>query len=334
MRNRFRLLLILIAIGVGVSTAEAEPLPIRVGYTSLTASHTPLWMAKESDIFERHGVQSNPIYMAATIAFRAMLAGETDFTVGAGLSPIQARLAGADPLTLLTYISRFPFSIMARPPILQPGDLRGKRLGVSRFGAPSDFGARIALKQWGLMLIKDVAMIQLGGNPEAFAALKAGLVQAALLGPPFSTQAKREGMLELLDFKQSDIEFPAIVLNSTARYVSAHDEATRRLVRALVEAIWAFKANREAALRTLEKYTRLTDRNILEDTYESTRKLVRLVPRTTDVAVRNVLEALADQNPRAGGANPQDFYTNRFIDELEQTGFMRELAARYPGALR
>jgi hypothetical protein len=78
----------------------------------------------------------------------------------------------------------------------------------------------------------------------------------------------------------------------------------------------------------------LTNRNILEETYQSTRKLVRLVPRTTDAAVRNVLEALRDQNPRAAGANPRDFYTNRFIDELEQTGFLRELAARYPAALR
>ena len=111
-------------------------------------------------------------------------------------------------------------------------------------------------------------------------------------------------------------------------------EATRRVVRALVEGIWAFKGNREATLRAIEKYTRLTDRNLLEETYQSNRKVVRLVPRTTEAAVRNVLEALADQNPRARGANPKDFYTNRFIDELEQTGFMRELAARYPEALR
>ena len=113
-----------------------------------------------------------------------------------------------------------------------------------------------------------------------------------------------------------------------------HDEATRRVVRALVEGIWAFKGNREATLRAIQKYTRLTDRNLLEETYQSNRKVVRLAPRTTEAAVRNVLEALADQNPKARGANPQDFYTNRFIDELEQAGFMRELAARYPDALR
>ena len=164
-------------------------------------------------------------------------------------------------------------------------------------------------------------------------ALKGGSVQAAVLPPPFSTEAMRQGMVQLIDFNQSDIEFIGVGLTSTARFLSTHDEATRRVVRALVEGIWAFKGNREATLRAIEKYTRLKDRNLLEETYQSNRKVIRLAPRTTEAAVRNVLEALADQNPKARGANPQDFYTNRFIDELEHTGFMRELAARYPDAL-
>jgi ABC-type nitrate/sulfonate/bicarbonate transport system substrate-binding protein len=174
----------------------------------------------------------------------------------------------------------------------------------------------------------------MGGLPESLVALKGGSVQAAVLPPPFSTEAKRAGMVELFDFNQSDIEFTGVGLTATARYVSTRDEATRRVVRALVEGIWAFKANREAALRAIGKYTRSTDRDLLEETYQTNRKVIRLNARTTEAAVRNVLEAVADQTPRARGANPQDFYTNRFIDELEQAGFMRELAARYPGALR
>jgi ABC-type nitrate/sulfonate/bicarbonate transport system substrate-binding protein len=165
-------LLFLLAIGAGLNTAEAQPLPVRVGYSALAGSFTPLWMAKELGLFERHGVQSSLIYMAATIASQAMLAGETDFMVGANIPPVQARLGGADSLILVTYISGFTFSIMARPPIQQPGDLRGKRIGVTRFGAANDFGARIALKRWGLVPLKDVTIIQLGGLPEAFAALK------------------------------------------------------------------------------------------------------------------------------------------------------------------
>jgi ABC-type nitrate/sulfonate/bicarbonate transport system substrate-binding protein len=328
------LLLFLLAIGGGLNTAETQPLPVRVGYTALSGGFSPIWIAKELDLFERHGVQSTPIYMAATLAYQAMLAGETDFTVGTGIAPAQARLGGADPIILLTYIIGFNFSVIARPPVQQPGDLRGKRVGVNRFGAGTDFGARIALKRWGLVPVKDVTIIQLGGYPEAFVALKGDSVQAAVLAPPFSTEAKRLGMVELIDFNQSDIDFTGVGLSSTGRYVSARGEATRRVVRALVEGIWAFRGNREATLRAIGKYTRMTDRSLLEETYQSNRKVIRLVPRTTESGVRNVLDALADQNPKARTANPQDFYTNRFIDDLEQTGFMRELAARYPEALR
>jgi sulfonate transport system substrate-binding protein len=334
MKKGFGPLLIVLAIGGGPSIAAAQPLSIRVGYTALAGSFSPLWMAKELDLFERHGIQSSPVYMASTLAYQAMLAGETDFTVGASIPTVQARLGGADALILVTYISGFTFSVIARPPVQQPGDLRGKRIGVTRFGAPTDFGARIALKRWGLVPVKDVTIIQMGGLPESLVALKGGSVQAAVLPPPFSTEAKRAGMIELFDFNQSDIEFTGVGLTATARYASARDEATRRVVRALVEGIWAFKANREAALRTIAKYTRSTDRNLLEETYQTNRKVIRLNARTTEAAVRNVLEALADQTPRARGANPQDFYTNRFIDELEETGFMRELGARYPDALR
>ena len=334
MKKTFTVLLAAITIASGLNRAEAQPLPVRIGYTALAGSFTPLWIAKELDLFERQGIQSRPIYMASTLAYQAMLAGETDFTVGASIPAVQARVGGADPIILVTYISGFTFSVIARPPIQQPGDLKGKRLGVTRFGAPTDFGGRLALKQWGLVPVKDVTIIQLGGLPESFLALKGDSVQAAVLPPPFSTEAKRLGMVELLDFNQSDIEFTGVGLACTARYMSARSDATRRVVRALVEGIWAFKGNREAALRAIGKYTRSTDPKLLEETYQTNRKVIRLDPRTTDGAVRNVLEALADQNPKARNANPQNFYTNRFVDELEQTGFMRELAAHYPDALR
>src|SRR5215510_12216215 len=106
-------LVFLLAMGGGFNTAEAQPLPARVGYTALAGSFTPLWMAKELDLFERQGIQCSPIYMASTIAWQAMLAGETDFTVGAPVPAVQARVGGADPLIVVTYISGFTFSVMA-----------------------------------------------------------------------------------------------------------------------------------------------------------------------------------------------------------------------------
>src|SRR5262245_55661415 len=86
------LLLFLLTIGGGLNTVEAQSMPVRVGYAALSAAFSPVWMAKELDLFERQGIQSTPIYMAATIAYQVMLAGETDFTVGTGIAPVRARL--------------------------------------------------------------------------------------------------------------------------------------------------------------------------------------------------------------------------------------------------
>src|SRR5262245_65402383 len=128
------LLLFLLAIGGGLNTAEAQPLPVRVGYSALSASFSPVWMSKELDLFERQGLQSTPIYMAATIAWSAMLSGETAFTVGTGIATVQARLGGTDPLVLVTYMSGFGSSVIARQTIDQPADLRGYEIELKRYG--------------------------------------------------------------------------------------------------------------------------------------------------------------------------------------------------------
>ncbi|MBI3076229.1 MAG: ABC transporter substrate-binding protein [Deltaproteobacteria bacterium] len=295
--------------------AGAQPLPVRFSYSAPSGSNSPAWMAKELGLFERHGLRLSMIYIGGgTRPVSVMLAGETDFTTVTGPPAVLARLSGSDTTILATFINGLTTSIVARPEIRQPSDLRGKRMGITRFGVIGDFATRIALKRWGLVPFKDVGIIQMGGLPEVFAALRVGSVQAAAFSPPLSMEAKRLGMVELLDFSGSDIEFANTGLVSTARYVNAHGEATRRVVRAIVEGIWALKANREAAIRAIEKYTRVTDRKVLEETYQIYRKDLQRVPRTTDGAIR--------------------FYNPRFIDELDQVGFFRGLAERYPEALR
>src|SRR5262245_63978313 len=123
--NKSLLLLFLLTIDGRLTTSEAQSAPVRLGYAALSAGYSPLWMAKELDLFERREIQSTPIYMASTIAYQAMLAGETQFTVGTGIAPVQARLGGADPIIVVNYISGFNFSFIARPTIHQPVDLRG-----------------------------------------------------------------------------------------------------------------------------------------------------------------------------------------------------------------
>jgi NitT/TauT family transport system substrate-binding protein len=335
MKNRVEFFAIVLAFCMSATVASAQPIPVKLSYSAPSGSNSPPWMAKELGLFDRHGLQVSMIYIGGgTRPVSVVLAGETDFTIVTGPPSVLAKLSGGDTVILATFINGLTVSIVARPEITKPSDLKGKNMAVSRFGVIGDFATRIALKRWGLTPFKDVGIIQMGGLPEAFAALKAGAVQAAAFTPPLSTDAKRQGMVELLDLSSSDIEFANTGLVTTARYASQHPEATRRVVRAIVEGIWAFKANREAAIRAVQKYTRVADRSVLEETYGIFRKDLRNIPRTTDGAIRRVLEGFVDDDPRARTAKPADFYNTRFIDELEQTGFTKELASRYPDAVR
>ena len=335
MGRKFGFLASVFALCLCAAAAQAQPIAVRLSYSAPSGSNSPAWLAKELGLFDRHGLQVSMIYIGGgTRPVSVMLAGETEFTIVTGPPSVLAKLSGGETVILATFINGLTTSILARPEIRQPSDLRGKLMGISRFGVIGDFATRIALRRWGLTPFKDVTIIQMGGLPEVFAALKSGAVHAAAFSPPLSTEAKRQGMVELLDFSGGDIEFANTGLVSTSRYVSQHADAARRVVRAIVEGIWAFKGNRETAVRAIEKYTRVADRNVLEETYRIYRRDLKSAPRTTDGAVRRVLEGFMDDDPRARTANPADFYNTRFIDEMEQTGFMKELAARYPDALR
>jgi NitT/TauT family transport system substrate-binding protein len=219
-------------------------------------------------------------------------------------------------------------SFVAHPSIRQPRDLQRKRIGITRFGAATDYAAKLALKSWGLTA-KDVEIVQTGGIGEAYAALKAGLIQATVFSPPLSTQAIRSGMVELLDFSRSEIQFVNNSLVSTTKYVRQKPEATRDVLRALIEGVWAFKADRERGIKVLEKYSRVQDRRVLEDTYEFYSRILLDVPTTTEAGLSNILETLSESQPKARTAAAKDFFISTFTKELENTGFFKQLATRY-----
>ena len=264
---------------------------------------------------------------------QVMLAGDTDFTMVVGPPAVLARLNGSDSTILGTFVNKLTMSFVSQPSIRVPKELQGKRVGITRFGAATDYAAKLALKSWGLTA-RDVEIIQTGGIAEAYAALKSGLIQATVFSPPFSTQAIRSGMVELLDFSKSDIEFVNNSLVSTAKYVKQRPEATRDVLRALIEGIWAFKADRDRGIKVLEKYTRAQDRRVLEDTYEFYSSALMDIPMTTEAGLSNILETLSESHPKARMAIPKDFFMPTFIKDLEASGFFKDLGGKYRRSAR
>jgi NitT/TauT family transport system substrate-binding protein len=286
-------------------------------------------MAKELGLFEKHNLTGSIIYIGGgTLPMQVMLAGDTDFTMVVGPPAVLARLNGADSVILATFVDKLTMSFVSHPSLRQPRELKGKRIGITRFGAATDFAAKLALKTWGLTA-RDVEIVQTGGTGEAYAALKSGLIQATVFSPPLSTQAIRSGMIELLDFSKSNIEFVNNSLVSTVKYIQQKPEVTQNVLRALIEGIWAFKADRAQGIKVLETYTRVHDRRVLDDTYEFYSTVLLDVPMTNEAGLSNIFETLSETQPKARMAVPKDFFNPTFIKELEASGFFKQLSIQY-----
>ena len=155
---------------------------LRMAFTSLSGSMIPPWMARSAGIFAKHGLDVEVIATPSGVeGMNALIAGEVQFLQIAGSTTASAALGGADVMIIGTTIDTLVQHLMARPEIEKPEQLKGKSLGISRFGTSIDTGARIAVRHFGLVPEKDVAIVQIGSIESIVAALQGNRVQAGIL---------------------------------------------------------------------------------------------------------------------------------------------------------
>ncbi len=181
-----------LAIFVSVMTPTsllARSLP--VAYAAISGSHTAIWVAKEAGYFDKQGIATDLIYLGGGQATKVLVSGSVPFISISGSAPITAAVQGADVTMLACVLNTFIFSLMSKPEINKPESLRGKKVGVSRFGAATDFVLRYAIRQWNLDAAKDLTVLQMGGVPTILAAIQAGTIDSGVLAQPTTLQAKR-----------------------------------------------------------------------------------------------------------------------------------------------
>jgi NitT/TauT family transport system substrate-binding protein len=226
--------------------AAAERL--RVAHSTLTATNSVLWVARDRGIFPRHGLDVSLIYVAGVRSMQALLAQEVEIGSVSGTTAIQANLSGADSVIIGGISNSVLMSLVATPDITAVEALRGKRVGVTRFGSLSDFMARSYLTRAGVTPDRDVAILQTGGYPESVAALQAGGIQAAMLSPPFHTIAiKRLGFRELIDLSRTT-KYQSNALVTLRRFAQSKPTVLTAFMEAYTEAVRVFKQDRSSRL--------------------------------------------------------------------------------------
>jgi NitT/TauT family transport system substrate-binding protein len=299
---------------------------VRVAYATPSGGFAGPWMAKEAGLFEKYGLDAEVTYIASgPTMIQSLLAGEIRFGELAAPSSMSAYVQGGDVVWITSAVNRPVLFVLARPEINQLEDLRGKPVGVTRLGTLTDTFMRLALRRAGLEPDQDVPVLQSGGVPETVGAIVSGRISAGVFGPPNQLEAQKAGMHILVDLGDLGIPWPFGGTVSTKSYISSNADTVGKYLKAYVEAVHLLRTDRERGTSVIAKYTNLDDRAVAEQTWEIFSKRYDLPPYPTREGMEAVIQyALADTDPKAKDIPPQEFYDDRLLRELDQSGFVKQ----------
>ena len=296
---------------------------LRIGYSGATISNAMLWVTEEGKLFEKNGIDAEILYLQTTLGQTAMIAGEIQMCVYSAALLAPARLQGADVIMVASFLSRPLYRLVVRPEIRTIADLKGKRLGITRFGAVSDWTTRLLLGRLGLDAEKDVTLVQVGDVPVLTASLIQGkTIDGAILQPPGEQRPLAAGMRILVNMQEMDVPFQQTGLNTTQKFIARNPDIARRAVKAVIDGIHLMRNNPAVAKRAIGKRLQLKDQKELEDAYQLLKSFIQIKPYPSLEGFKTVLAETAKRLPVAKSADPKDFIDTRFIEELDRSGYI------------
>jgi len=301
----------------------------RVGWAAMTASHTPLWAAQDKGFLAKQGLSIEPIFFSAgPPAMQALVAGDLDIVVTSAPNVVNPRLGGADTVMILSIIPTFIDHIISAANITSPEQLKGKIGSVNRFGSISEMGLRLSLKRLGIDPEKDVRIVPAGGNPERLAAISKGIAQFTIMNEPFIKEAERLGFRDLVNMATLKIPLHGNGIVTREAIIKTKRPMVTKFARAITEAIHYIKADKETTKAIIGKYTRFTDPEGLERTYKNYTAVLLDVPYADPAGIKTLLDDMAPKNPKAAAADPKSFVDQSFVQEMESSGFIKQMYKR------
>ena len=317
----------LVAILVLPSIVAGQKL--MVGYSGVTAIQAPFWVMKDAGFLKQEGLDADLIYISSSSTMaQAMLAGEVAISTTNSQAMVDTGLQGGDLVAVGAIVNFVALYIIAAPEIKSVADLRGKPVGVSRFGATTDFGIQMYLRKYGLEPIRDVPIIQIGGLPELAAALAKKSIYAAAMSYPMGLVAQQAGMKVLANLAKEEIPFLHQGLTTTGKFLRERRAQAKAFVRAYGSAVHFMHSRKEESKAIVSRYTKVTDPAMLEGTMQYAYDFVQKIPLVKREAIQVTLDESGRKNPKAKQAKAEQFYDNSLVQELVKEGFFATLWAK------
>jgi NitT/TauT family transport system substrate-binding protein len=325
MKKRFAIVLSVVLLLMLISSAKAKD-RLAIGYSSASGVFAGLWVAQEGRLFEKYDIDSRLVLIASgSLMVQAMLGGDLPVAGAAGSAAVDASLGGADVVMFGSMVKVPAFYIMALPEIKTIDDLRGKSVGVTRFGSSTDFTMRYVLRKQGLEPGRDVTLIQTGDLFAAAAMLRTRAIVAAPFSSPANLRAEEAGAKVLMNMGKAGVYFPHDAFMARRSFINTNEDLTRRFLKAYGEGVYRLFTDRELSRRAIANYGRAIDAKTNDAVYQYAVDYVDKIPYNTREGVQEVLNQIAPRNPKAKTAKPEEFYDDRFVKELDSQGFYKQL---------
>ncbi|OGQ80159.1 MAG: hypothetical protein A3F90_12715 [Deltaproteobacteria bacterium RIFCSPLOWO2_12_FULL_60_19] len=297
------------------TTSFAQRTALRVGTNSIASTEAVLIaLAQDAGILVKHDLAIEMVFIpGGTLAVQALIGRSLDLLVSGGTPFLHAFLEGARLKILGGVSNRLPYTFMARGDIASGAQLKGKKIGISRYGSTDDFAVKLALSQFGLSLKSDVSIIQVGATSARFAALKSGSIDAAVLSSGLTQLARKLGYHVLLDFLEKDIEYQQAAIIAQDDFLKVRADIVRRFMNAYLEGIRHYKSHREEAVKKTMSLLRIDDRQAAEIDYHYRSRALPEDGRPTLKGLQMALDDLAKDIPKAKNLRMDQFLDLSFI---------------------
>jgi len=303
------IILVLLLLPRGLS---AQLTTVRIAFNGF-GGVAPLYLGNDAGIFKQQGLNLEMVFIpGGSLSLQALIGRSLDLLLTGGPPVANAYLQGAKIRIIGGVTNLLPYTFVVATGLRTAEQVKGKKIGISRFGSNTDYVVRLALEQLGLSAAQ-VQIIQVGGSQARLVALKSGAIQATVLSPEEAMVAQKMGFSVLLDFIEKGIEFPHVNVVARDDYLETQAQTVRTFMRTYVESVRYYKTHRGEAIKKIMELSKLPERQMAETVYEGSLRATPDDGKPTVKGMEVVLDSLAKENPKAKSLTVQQLLDLKFL---------------------
>ena len=303
------IILVLLLLPRGLS---AQLTTVRIAFNGF-GGVAPLYLGNDAGIFKQQGLNLEMVFIpGGSLSLQALIGRSLDLLLTGGPPVANAYLQGAKIRIIGGVTNLSPYTFVVATGLRTAEQVKGRKIGISRFGSNTDYVVRLALDQLGLSAAQ-VQIIQVGGSQARLVALKSGAIQATVLSPEEAMVAQKMGFSVLLDFIEKGIEFPHVNVVARDDYLETQAQTVRTFMRTYVESVRYYKTHRGEAIKKIMELSKLPERQMAETVYEGSLRATPDDGKPTVKGMEVVLDSLAKENPKAKSLTVQQLLDLKFL---------------------